>query len=121
MTPSARQALPLRLRLHNARVRFVSFFVRLSRLAQGHELPDEQGITRTHYRETCDRLDDDLNALGLVVEQSINELEELELALEEGRTPRRTAGEIAVELRLALDERLDLISHRLPSDKEKNL
>lgn len=108
-------------RLHGVQVRFASFFVRLVRLAQGRELPDERGVTRTYYREACDLLDDDLQALGLVVEQSINELEELELAQEEGRTPRRTAGEIAVELRLALDEHLDRISHRLPSDKEKSL
>lgn len=78
------------------------------------EAPDKLGLTASYYREAAENLDDNMQSLAALLERTIDEMEELDLDVEEGRSPRVSAAEIAVPLRLALDE-IDGISHRLPA------
>lgn len=94
--------------------RLVSFPRHHRQRREGNEAPDIIAGSASHYREVADKLDDDLQELGALLERTIGDLEELDLDIEEGRPARLSAAEIAVPLRLALDE-IDGISHRLPS------
>lgn len=98
--------------------RLVSFPRHHRQRREGNEAPDIIAGSASHYRQVADKLDDDLQELGALLERTIADLEELDLGIEEGRPPRLSAAEIAVPLRLALDE-IEGISHRLPSYEEK--
>ena len=98
--------------------RLVSFPRHHRQRRKGNEAHDIIAGSASHYRKVADKLDDDLQELGALLERTIADLEGLDLDIEEGRPARLSAAEIAVPLRLALDE-IEGISHRLPSYEEK--
>ncbi len=98
--------------------RLVSFVRHHRQRREGNEAPDDLGLPASYYRKAAENLDDDLQKLAALLERTIDDLEELDLDIEEERPPRLSAAEIAVPLRIALDE-IDGISHRLPSYEEK--
>lgn len=105
-------------RVENVWHRLVSFPRHHRQRREGNEASEIIPGSASHYRAVADKLDDDLGELGDLIERTIDDLEELDIDIEEGRPPRLSAAEIAVPLRIALDE-IDGISHRLPSYEEK--